>query len=172
MEDLSVYQDFSLKARCADLPRFRQALQQCGAKFLGTDQQRDTYYAEKLGKLKWRESTREPLLIHYERLPDAHGTERTRVLRYDRHPTPAHVAAVVAGREVLGVVEKSRDIYSLGSIKIHLDTFANGAQFVEIEAIDREGRHTLDDLRRQCLRLAEALGIAPADVITNGYLAT
>ena len=170
MSDLAAYQDFSAKARCANSAQVRCVLHELGARFVGTDHQRDTYYATEYGKLKLREGTLEHLLIHYERRSDASGTEHTRVYRYDHHPTSTQVAAVVAGRPVLGVVEKTRAIYFLGTIKIHLDTFLNGEEFVEVEAIDQEGRYLPEELRQQCLAVLFRFGLTEKDLLTNGYL--
>jgi adenylate cyclase class IV len=172
MPDLATYQDFSAKAHCADVEQLARVLQQLGAKYLGTDYQRDTYYQTDRGKLKLREGNIEHLLIHYERLPDAQGLEQTRVYRYDSEPTPAHLRAVLAGKPVLGIVEKARRIYYLDDIKIHLDSFPEGLQFVEVEVIDREGKQTLKELQQECLRVLALLGIDAEELLTNGYLPT
>ena len=170
MSALAAYQDFSIKAKCPDLGRVRDVLHELGAHFVGLDHQRDTYYATSRGKLKLREGTIEHLLIHYERLPDANGAARTQVYRYDHQPTPAHVAAVVGNSPLLGIVEKARAIYLLGTTKIHLDTFPNGEQFVEIEAIDREGNCPPEELRQRCWALLARIGLTQADTLIHGYL--
>ncbi|UYZ59833.1 class IV adenylate cyclase [Hymenobacter latericus] len=164
------YQDFSAKARCSDAAPLAAVLDHLGAHFIGTDHQRDTYYATSRGKLKLREGNIEHILIHYERLPDAHGLERTHVYRYDQHPTPELLTQALAGRAVLGVVEKTRRIYRLGHIKIHLDLFATGEQFVEVEVQDHLGQRNLEQLREECLEFLQRLGIAPGELLNNGYL--
>ncbi|KUG08680.1 CYTH domain-containing protein [Solirubrum puertoriconensis] len=164
------YQDFSAKARCFDAAPLAAVLAHLGAHFIGTDHQRDTYYATSRGKLKLREGNIEHILIHYERLPDAHGLERTHVYRYDQHPSPELLNEVLTNRSVLGIVEKTRCIYRLGHIKIHLDSFATGEQFVEVEVQDHLGQRTLKQLRAECLEFLQRLGISPSELLNNGYL--
>ncbi|AYA36149.1 CYTH domain-containing protein [Hymenobacter oligotrophus] len=168
--ELTHYQDFSAKARCPDAASVAERLGHLGAHFIGTDHQRDTYYATSRGKLKLREGNIEHILIHYERLPDEHGLERTQVYRYDQHPTPELLAQVLGGRPVLGVVEKTRRIYRLGHIKIHLDFFATGEQFLEVEVQDHLGQRNLQELQAECLGFLNQLGVAPSELLNNGYL--
>lgn len=169
MSYLRTYQDFSVKAPHPNPENTRAVLARLGAHFAGTDQQRDTYFAEERGKLKLREGTLEHILIHYERLPDTQGAQRTRTYRYDVQPSPEAVAELFAHRTILGIVEKTRHIYFLGHVKIHLDTLPNGEQFIEVEAIDKHGNFTPEQLRLQCFAHLALFGIEPDTIMTAGY---
>ncbi|WP_303312209.1 class IV adenylate cyclase [Hymenobacter sp. BT730] len=169
MSDLAAYQDYAVKAPDPNPENTRQVLTQLGAHFAGIDQQRDTYFAEARGKLKLREGTIEHLLIHYERLPDAQGAQRTRTYHYEASPSPEAVAALFASRAVLGVVEKVRRIYFLSNVKFHQDTLPNGGQFIEVEAMDKYGQLAPEQLRQQCLAYLTLFGIEPDQILPAGY---
>jgi adenylate cyclase class IV len=70
---------------------------------------------------------------------------------------------------VIGVVKKERVIYLLDTCKIHIDHI-DGQSFVEIEAIDREGKFSMEELKSVCLALKEKLHISDRDLLATGYL--
>ena len=51
------YKDFTLKALAPDFELLEDLLKNCGALFLGVDEQKDTYFQTDTGKLKLREGT-------------------------------------------------------------------------------------------------------------------
>ena len=167
MQALS-YLDFTLKAKVADVERISKILSNMKALFLGTDHQKDVYFEIPNGKLKWRQGTIENLITHYERI-DENGLEKTIVYRYDLNPTQQQIDALYNGYQEIGSFEKERNIFYLGKVKIHLDTTADSQCFIEIEAIDRTGKQSSEELRRQCLDVKEKLEIADADLIKTGY---
>ncbi|NOS90761.1 MAG: CYTH domain-containing protein [Cyclobacteriaceae bacterium] len=162
------YKDYTLKARITELDRFHERLKELSATFVGTDHQRDHYFATNRGKLKWRQGTIENLITHYERIAEK-GAERTIVYRYDLHPTPEDVEQLQGSAEFIQVIEKIRHIYLIGHIKIHLDQLPSGDQFIEIEAIDRANQFSHAELMRQCLELQQKLDIPSENRIPTGY---
>ncbi|ARA92934.1 adenylate cyclase [Rhodothermaceae bacterium RA] len=159
-----------IKARCADHEPIRQYLRAHEARFVGEDHQVDTYFRVPNGRLKLREGTIERALIHYDRA-DEHGPKRSDVHLY--HPgagdAPALKATLVHALGVRMVVDKRRAIYFIDNVKFHLDRVEGLGTFVEIEAIDREGHRTPEELRAQCEHYLDAFGIAPEDLVAASY---
>ncbi len=161
--------NIEFKARCADLDRARAALADEGATGPDVDRQVDTYFRVPNGRLKLREGTVERALIHYDR-PNTPDPKRSDVTLY---PTGANAsalkAALAAALGVRVVVDKRREIYFVGNVKVHLDRVAGLGTFVEVEAIADDTHPTEAVLRAQCERLLDALGVAPDDLVAVSY---
>lgn len=157
-----------IKARCADPERVHGLLLKAGADFRGTDHQVDRYFAVPEGRLKLRRGPIENSLIFYRRAERA-GTKTSEV--HLHHPTdPDGLAAVLeAALPVRVTVDKRRRIYVHGNVKFHLDHVEGLGDFVEIEAIDRDGGRDRGDLEAQCLAWMRRLGIRPEDGIAASY---
>ena len=162
------YKDYTLKARVIDLDPLHARLKELNATFVGTDYQRDHYFATTKGKLKWRQGTIENLITHYERITEQEA-ERTIVYRYDLHPTPEDLVQLQKSNELIQIIEKTRHIYLIAHIKIHLDLLPSGDQFLEIEAIDRENQFSHSELLQHCTDLQQKLGIPSENRIPTGY---
>ena len=52
---------------------------------------------------------------------------------------------------------------------VHLDELFNGEKFIEIEAKDFENRYFEDQLKKQCHKVFERLGLRQYDAIKTGY---
>ncbi|PJJ48457.1 putative adenylyl cyclase CyaB [Hymenobacter chitinivorans DSM 11115] len=162
------YQDFTLKARLSDRARVERQLLALGFTYIGLDEQRDTYFRVGQGKLKLRQGTIENLVTHYERRVDK-AAEKTVVYVYDLNPSAQQIAALYAAHQVIGVVEKRRRIYRLGNVKIHLDTMAEGAEFLEIEVFDHSNTRPAPELEARCHEVLRSLEITVADLLPTGY---
>ncbi|MEM1042510.1 MAG: class IV adenylate cyclase [Bacteroidota bacterium] len=156
------------KARCDALERARAVLRDLGA--VGrTDRQIDTYFRVPHGRLKLREGTVEHNLIHYHR-PDHTGPKRSEVTLYPTGPDASSLkAALTAALGVLVVVDKTREIYFAGNVKIHLDRVKRLGTFVEVEAIADTDHATEAVLRAQCERFLDAFGVEEADLVAGSY---
>ena len=154
------------KARCSDLSRIREIIKAKDPRVVGTDHQVDTYFNVPRGRLKLREGNVENSLVYYERENQA-GPKRSNV-------TLAHVQPGSNLREVLAAalgvkvaVDKQREIYFVGNVKIHLDEVKDLGTFVEIEAIGTA--ENVAQLRDQAESFLRELGIADADLIAVSY---
>ncbi len=142
-----------LKARYEDLGKARALLS--GAEPLGTFAQIDSYFSlgERRLKLRSVEGATEGQLVYYER-PDMSGVKESRVLL-------ASVSDAVAVREILtqvlpvkAEVRKTREIYRVQGVQVHLDTVVGLGKFLELEKIlsdeseREEGQKQLEALRR------------------------
>jgi adenylate cyclase class 2 len=162
------HQIIEIKARARDLDGPRALLVARGARFVGLDQQLDTYFRVPVGRLKLREGAIENALIHYHR-ENVSGPKHSQVSLYPSTPgsTLKGILAGALGIDV--VVDKQREIYFLDNVKVHLDAVAGLGTFVEIEAIDADGTRSLEALRAQCEELMRAFGIADADLLALSY---
>jgi len=163
------YKDFTIKARVSNREKIEETLRMLNAEFIGTDFQTDHYFETTQGKLKWREAILENLITHYERFLDS-GLERTVVYRYDLNPSPSQIQELTKNHKLIGVTRKQRKIFHLHNVKIHIDKLPNEEEFIEIEAIDRDNRFSVDELRNQCLEIKLKLDILDRDLVQTGYL--
>ncbi len=156
------------KARADGFETPRRVLRAEAARFAGEDHQIDTYFHVPHGRLKWREGTIERHLIHYAR-PDASGPKRSDVLLYEPRPGEALKAVLTEALGVRVVVEKRREIYFLGNVKVHLDRVEGLGTFVEVEAIDAEGTRAPSELRAQCEHLLRRFEVRPDALVAHSY---
>jgi adenylate cyclase, class 2 len=177
-----------IKARCPDPAAARATLLHLGARLVGPDHQRDTYFRVPHGRLKLREGQIENNLIFYAR-PDRDGPKRSDVILVGTRPGSDLDALLSAALGRLVVVEKRREIYFVEvsdvavpgddtaaerarareNVKVHLDTVAGLGSFVEIEAIDLDGTLGPALLEAQCRRLMMHLRIEDADLEAASY---
>jgi predicted adenylyl cyclase CyaB len=159
-----------IKARCAKElhAEFEKTVLGRGGEFHGCDHQIDTYFNVPMGRLKLREGNIENFLVQYSR-PDQAGPKISQ-FRLVKNPKDSGLKeALTAALGVLAVVDKWRDIYWIGNVKIHFDSVDSLGTFVEIEAQDKDGTMTVDRLREQTDELIAAFGIKPEDLISESY---
>lgn len=158
--------NFEFKARLRSESVIRAALKKQRARYVGTDHQVDTYFRVSRGRLKIREGRIENALIYYER-PDLPRARRSRIemaLLTRRNSVKAILARVL---DVLVVVDKRREIYFVGNVKIHLDRVRGLGKFVEVEAISRSG--SLAKIRQQARKFQILFGIPSSDLVGQSY---
>jgi adenylate cyclase class 2 len=76
-------------------------------------------------------------------------------------------AILTAALGVLTVVDKRREIYFVGNVKVHLDRVRGLGKFVEVEAISRDAG--LSKVRQQALQFQKLFGIAGEDIVPQSY---
>jgi adenylate cyclase class 2 len=157
-----------IKARCGNPALIRSSLLQQGADFIGTDHQRDTYFNVPAGRLKLRQGNIENALIRYLR-PDQAGpkTSEVTLCPISEGAPLEHILNEVLGTKV--VVDKQREIFFIGNIKFHIDRVEGLGGFVEIEAIDKDGSYSLEELTAQCQRYLDSFGIHSDDLLSDSY---
>jgi len=157
-----------IKAVCRNQAAVRNILRELQARFVGEDQQTDTYFNVPTGRLKLREGLIENALIFYRR-PDTEAPKISDVKLFSSSELSGIKPLLTAALGVKVTVVKQREIYFVDNVKIHLDRVAELGEFVEIEAIDNDGSRTAAELLRQCQAMLERLGIQPADRLTHSY---
>ncbi len=158
--------NFEFKARMRDERRVRKTLKRLRARYVGLDHQLDTYFDAPAGRLKVREGRIENALIFYRRANSARPRRSSvdLMLLPRRNGLRAILSQVLKPRVA---VDKKREIYFVGNVKIHLDRVRGLGKFLEVEAISRTGR--LDRARGQALRFQKLLGVARQDIIPQSY---
>jgi adenylate cyclase class 2 len=158
--------NFEFKARIEDLRRARTTLKKLKARFVGTDHQVDTYFHVPQGRLKIREGHIENALIHYQRTNSAR--ERRSDVELMLLPRRNSVRAILArALSVMTVVDKRREIYFAGNVKIHLDRVRGLGTFLEVEAMTRTG--DVKKVRAQALKFRKLFEITVSDIVPQSY---
>ena len=166
--------NYEFKARLRDEKYIRAVLAKLQARFVGTDHQVDTYFRVPSGRLKVREGRIENALIFYER-PDARRVRRSRIEIMPlprRNPAKAILGAAL---EPLAIVDKRREIYFVGTVKIHIDHVRGLGKFVEVEAIRKltaDGRKSKvreEMIREQARKFQKLFAIQDRDLMARSY---
>lgn len=156
------------KARCADLDAMRSRVEALGARRVGEDHQRDVYFRVPNGRLKLRLGPIERTLIHYHRA-DVAASKRSDVRLYRDTDLAALEPVLTAALGVDVVVDKRREIYRLGHVKLHLDRLEGLGTFVEVEVIDETGTRDEAEMRAECEALRQTLGVEEQDLLDVSY---
>ena len=132
-------------------------------------QQVDTFFQISTGRLKLRQlSPSEGQLIFYQR-PDQNGPTLSEyhISRTAEPETLKHVLGSALG--VRGVVQKTRLVYLVENVRIHLDRVEGLGDFIEIEVVlDEDMGSTVGEKQAQ-IWIAN-LGIREADLIKGAYI--
>ena len=161
--------NLELKARCADLERARERAQALATVWIGTDEQTDTYFVTRTGRLKLRESSLSGAqLIPYFR-PDERAAKRSdyQVIALEDGPALARMLGAMLG--VHRVVRKRREIALYENVRIHLDRVEGLGTFLELEAVWDGGEGGRQAQERKLAFLRERLGVRDEDVIAGSY---
>lgn len=158
--------NFEFKARLSDEQHVRAVLKNLRARFVGTDHQVDTYFRVPEGRLKIREGRIENALIFYRR--DDKPRARRAAIDMMLLPRRNSVRAILSNAlGVLAAVEKRREIFFVGNVKIHLDRVRGLGKFLEVEAISRTGDSK--KIHAQARRFQKLFRIPTADIIPHSY---
>ncbi len=175
--------NIELKARCENLDRVKSTLLLQGAcyplgpkfipGFFQEDNQVDTYFNARHGRLKLREGKIEAALIHYNRI-DSYNHKPSEIILLDLMSEALSRVAIL--KEILTAsigfkirVEKQRLIGYIGNVKFHLDRVPQLGTFVEIEAIDALGDIGTKKLQEQCTYYQHLLGIKDEQIVNCSY---
>jgi predicted adenylyl cyclase CyaB len=158
--------NFEFKAQLRDQAHVRAALKRLRARFLGTDHQVDTYFRVPSGRLKIREGRLENSLIYYERTNSARA--RRSLVEMMLLPRRNSVRVILSrALGVLAVVDKRREIYFVGNVKIHLDSVRGLGTYLEVEAMTRTG--DIRKVRAQAVKFQKLFAISPNDIVPQSY---
>ncbi len=160
--------NIEFKARAKDIASLESLLLQHDPKYIGEDQQIDTYFNVPAGRLKLREGNIENALIHYER-EDVAGAKSSHVLLYQHQPDKSLKDILIKTLGIKAVVDKRRKIYFINNVKFHFDTVDGLGSFVEVEAIDTNGSIGKEKLQAQCDEYAALLGVKAEDFCSVSY---
>ncbi|MEM8882709.1 MAG: class IV adenylate cyclase [Planctomycetota bacterium] len=157
--------NLEIKARGGDWERARAV----ATERVGIDEQVDTYFVTRMGRLKLRESSMSGgFLIPYLR-PDIQGARRSdyQVIPIEDPDGLRELLSLQLG--VHRVVKKRREILLYENVRIHLDVVEGLGEFVEFEAVF-DGTAEQEAIQQDKVKfLMKELGIADADLIAGSY---
>ncbi|UCF68602.1 MAG: CYTH domain-containing protein [Acidobacteriota bacterium] len=160
--------NIEIKTPIDDRARIETRLRELGARYEGTSQQKDTFFAVPRGWLKLREQTGRPAeLISYVRsIDDAgpRGSDYDVVLVDDPRLIESLLVRVLPGG---CVVHKQRSLWLVGHTRVHLDEVEELGEFLELETV-------LDGIdeaaaRAEGERVIDALGLDRARFVSRPY---
>ena len=160
--------NIEIKARCSQPERIRDLLISKNARFVGTDHQIDTYFRAPQGRLKLRQGNIENALIFYQR-DDKQGPKTSQIKLYKTDKSQELQDLLSHALEVQVVVDKHREIFFIENVKFHIDSVVGLGSFVEIEAIDEDGSHSISQLQQQCDHYLSLFEIQPQDLVAKSY---
>ncbi len=164
--------EIEVKAR-ADHQKAKELLSEIGAKPIGVQHQRDTYYNAPHRNF---ENTDEALRIRSvngrsvmtykgKKLDSVSKTREEFETQVDGGNTRSILLAL--GFHESGVVSKSREIFKYKDMIICLDNVQGIGEFIEVEKMSDSG---IESNREQIFRLLEKFGIEEKDSIRKSYL--
>lgn len=162
------FRNYEFKARARNLDASEEKLIGLGPRFVGEDLQIDTYFRVASGRLKLREGNIENALIYYERSEQA-SARQSKIILYEHRPSTALKEILIKLHGIRVIVEKVRRIYFIDQVKFHFDRVKGLGEFLEVEAIDRDGKIGEEQLQMQCRVFALFFDIAGEDYIGNSY---
>lgn len=165
---LCALQNIELKARLADLAAARRLAVAVATKRIAVQQQLDTYFHCRQGRLKLRQiDNLSSQLVWYAR-PDQQGPKASQYMLVPISNPQTLKAALGAALGVRAVIQKRREIFLVGNVRIHLDEVIGLGSFLELEAVLGPD---LDDAqgRAQLHALAEKFAIAAEDLVAGSY---
>lgn len=160
--------NIEIKARCADAPRIREYLQALQARFVGVDEQTDTYFNTFSGRLKLREGNIENNLIYYERsnLPGPKNS-LFQLIKVDDAKGLKEALKNSLGVKI--IVKKKREIFYIENVKFHIDEVPGLGAFIEIEAGNILADKSKEELQQQCEYYLKEFGIKDEDLVAVSY---
>ncbi len=126
-------QNVEFKAELKDLPLARSICRALGAMSISTMQQTDTYYKLPAGRLKKREVPGEPTEYIFYQRPDKTQPKLSTFTIYTENEVITRFGAT--SLPVWLVVKKTRELWMLANVRIHLDTVDALGSFLEFEAL-------------------------------------
>ncbi len=160
--------NIEIKARLVDPASARRVAAAVATERLGVQEQVDTYFRCRQGRLKLREIQGLPAqLVCYAR-PDQLGPKASDYLLVPVPDPELLKRALTVALGIRGVIRKRREIFLYHNVRIHLDEVVGLGHFLEFEAVlgpemdDGAGRAQVEGLLQR-------FAIDPADLLTGSY---
>ncbi|MBC7771568.1 MAG: class IV adenylate cyclase [Pyrinomonadaceae bacterium] len=164
---LNPMQNIEYKAELRDFELARSIAKALGARFEGTLEQADTYFRVADARFKKREAPGTPTQYILYKRPDR---TRPKISQYDVFTEEeARVRFGEAGMKAWVVVKKTREVYLLGNVRIHLDSVERLGNFLEFEAIVSRA-HNVAACHAAISRLCREFLTSLGEPISCGYL--
>jgi len=162
------YLNVEIKAICNDPSSVRSYLINNGAIFKGMDEQTDTYFNVKDGRLKLREGSIENNLIFYNRA-DHTGPKSSHFNLVKIEDAKGLKDVMERSCGIKMIVRKRREIYYIDNVKFHIDDVPGLGSFIEIEAGNILADKTEAELLDQCNFYLKEFGTKEDDLVAESY---
>lgn len=160
-------QNIEFKAELRDLELARSQCQTLGATFVRELKQTDTYFKLPDGRLKRREVPGEPVEWIFYHRSDRPTPKMSHFMLYSDEQAKARWG-VLPLREWLAV-RKTRELWLLANVRIHLDRVEELGTFIEFEAqVSR--KNTVKACHEQIATLRQAFGPILGEAIGSSYV--
>jgi len=162
--------NYEIKARTTKYKqdKIRKILLQNFAKFIGVDNQVDTYLKVEEGRLKIRKGDIENCLVYYNR-EYKEDSKQSNVELYSLLKHSYLEKIIRKTHDILVIIDKKREIYFINNLKFHIDDVQELGKFVEIEAISENEKIPLEKIKKQCEYYKSLFGINNKDLIKDSY---
>ncbi len=159
-------QNVEFKAEIRDLEAARRQCGLVGADRVGTLVQIDTYFRVTEGRLKRRESPGHPVEWIFYRRPDGPVARLAQytILNEEQARVRYGEGTLVPWK----VVRKTRELWMVGNVRVHLDQVEDLGLFVEFEAVV-SSRHDLAECRMMVQHLREQFAPIMGEAIAGSY---
>lgn len=163
--------NIEIKAKVTNLEYARGVAYRLKTDYLGFLHQIDTYYNTKDGRLKFREiNDKEFQLIPYKK-DYSSGPMRS---LYSVLPTDEPKVVKELLDQLLGtlfVIDKRREVFLVGNVRVHLDEVKGLGQFLEFEAVYSEDTAEAKAVEVQKVQeLMQEFGVDRADLMDRSYV--
>lgn len=159
-------QNIEYKAELRDVAAARAQCKVIGAEFKETLVQTDIYYKLADGRLKRRETEGKPIEWIYYHRPNRITACISSYMRYTDEQARARWG--FAGLREWITVKKTRQLYLLDNVRIHLDEVEDLGTFIEFEAVVDPIHHSRV-CRGQVAQLCEAFRPIMGEAVAVGY---
>jgi adenylate cyclase, class 2 len=161
--------NLELKAADPDPPRSLRVCADLGAEDHGVLEQTDTYFEVPTGRLKLRRRPGAATeLIAYQR-PDTAGQKESRYELVEIDDADGLERALTMALGVVAVVRKSRRLFLLDGVRIHLDAVEDLGTFIEFEAVAGPDDTDLTRFESRLNSLRGAFAITDDALIPQSY---
>ena len=162
--------NYEIKARTTKYKqdKIRKILLQSFAKFIGVDNQIDTYFKIEEGRLKIRKGDIENYLVYYNR-EDKEDSKQSNVELYPLLKHSYLEKIIRKTHDILVIIDKKREIYFIDNVKFHIDNVQGLGRFIEIEAISENEKIPIEKIKEQCDYYKSLFNIKEENLIKNSY---
>ena len=160
--------NLELKVKCKDHRSALKAVKALNAEYSGILKQRDVYFNLKPGRLKLRTINNKRFeLIYYKRPNRSSAKFSSYFISEITHPKRVEkILTEIYG--IRAIVVKTRKLYLLRNIRIHLDTVKSLGKFIEFEIVCAGMKDEIESSGKMKY-LKKEFNINPNDILRSSY---
>ena len=160
--------NMEIKARCHDLKKVLGIVHGIKTDYLGSLHQVDTYYETKEGRLKLREidGVEAQLIPYYKKYSKNPMKSSYSVLHVKDKVNLKDILEKILGQVI--VVDKQREVFLVGNVRVHLDVVKGLGSFIELEAVYAEDSAL--NRKREINKLMDIFQIEKAHLLDKFYI--